>query len=161
MNDLFNNPMVSHARKAMTPEQLENYKKIGEYMYNTDVYKVGTIGSKIKDAGEIDLLMYAKEALKAGADPKDLTDAEIQALISFYGDKWYEQFGLLEEDIRKPIIQKSTKEDILNEIERKVKETNLSRQQRRFLERKLAKERAILVKECAKERVKERRKNSS
>ena len=33
--DLFNNPMVNNALKAMTPEQIEEYKKIGEHMYET------------------------------------------------------------------------------------------------------------------------------
>ena len=31
--DLFNNPMVKAALASMTPEQIENYKKIGEKMY--------------------------------------------------------------------------------------------------------------------------------
>ena len=59
--DLFNNPMVDSAKKALTPEQMEEYKKIGEYMYNNDVFKSG--GNIVNT--EESILMYAVESLRS------------------------------------------------------------------------------------------------
>lgn len=98
--DLFNNPMVKSAKNALTPEQVEEYKKMGEYMYNNTNYAVAET-APIKDhASDQDLILYATEALKSGADPKDLSDPEIHALISVYGNEWYKRFGLELEDVR-------------------------------------------------------------
>lgn len=114
--DLFNNPMVEAAKKSMTPEQLEEYKRVGEYMYNNDIYKVSEIGSKIKQPENSDLILYATEALKSGGSPHDLSGAELRALIDVYGDNWYERFGFEKEDVPKPVIQLVTTEDAKAEI---------------------------------------------
>ena len=119
--DLFNNPMVESARKAMSPEQQEEYKRIGEYMYNNDVYKVNEIGSKVKEAGNADLILYATEALKSGGNPNDLSGAELRALIDIYGDRWYEKFGFEESEVPKPVIQLVTTDDAKTAIEKQEK----------------------------------------
>lgn len=103
--DLFNNPMVEIAKKAMTPQQLEEYKKIGEYMYNSDTYKTLEQGSKVTDPKDEDIVSYALESIKSGLDPKDLSQKELTLLVDVYGPKWYEQFHLLEKDVPKPMIQ--------------------------------------------------------
>ena len=115
---LFNNPMVEAARKGMTPEQQEEYKRIGEYMYNNDVYKVNEVGSKVKEALSGDLILYATEALKSGGNPNDLSGAELRALIDVYGDRWYEKFGFEESEVPKPAIQLVTTDDAKNEMAR-------------------------------------------
>lgn len=119
--DLFNNPMVEAAKKAMTPEQLEEYKRVGEYMYNNDVYKVSEVGSKVKQPENSDLILYATEALKSGGSPHDLSGAELRALIDVYGDKWYERFGFEQDEVPKPAIQLVTTEDARAEIEKQKK----------------------------------------
>jgi len=119
-NDLFNNPMVESAKKALTPEQMEEYKKIGEYMYNNDVFKSG--GNIVNT--EESILMYAVESLRSGLNPSELSQQEKQCLISTYGDNWYEKFGFSGDEILR---------DVLN-IDKAV-----SRQQRRYLERKMKK----------------------
>ena len=119
--ELFNNPMVESARKAMSPEQQEEYKRIGEYMYNNDVYKVNEIGSKVKEAGNADLILYATEALKSGGNPNDLSGAELRALIDIYGDRWYEKFGFEESEVPKPVIQLVTTDDAKTAIEKQEK----------------------------------------
>ena len=116
--DLFNNPMVEAARKGMTPEQQEEYKRIGEYMYNNDVYKVNEVGSRVKEALSSDLILYATEALKSGGNPNDLSGAELRALIDVYGDRWYEKFGFEEGEVPKPAIQLVTTDDAKNEMAR-------------------------------------------
>ena len=84
-NCLFNNPMVDAAKKALTPEQLEDYKRMGEYMYNSIDYKNAVMDPKVKETKEEDFVMYAVQALKAGGDPNDLTEPEIQGLNKVYG----------------------------------------------------------------------------
>lgn len=138
-NDLFNNPMVQAAKNAMTPEQLENYKKIGEYMYNNDTYKIAQVGSKVNTANTEELILYATSSLKSGGDPADLTDEELRALINTYGDKWFERFGIEEHETRKPAVQLVTQADALEEIKNQAKKFNHSRQERRAMERKMKK----------------------
>jgi hypothetical protein len=122
--DLFNNPMVEAARKAMTPEQKEEYKKIGEYMYNNEVYKVIEVGSKIKEADNSQLILYATEALKSGGNPHDLSAAELTALINVYGDRWYEKFGFEENEVPKPIVQLVTGQEAKSDIIKEEKKVN-------------------------------------
>lgn len=120
--DLYNNPMVDMARKAMTPEQLEEYKRMGEYMYNNDTYKITEMGSKITACNTRDCLSYAVQSLRSGLDPFDLTEEELQALISHYGRCWYREFDYQEFEVPKPVIELMSK--------------NPSRQERRLEERK-------------------------
>lgn len=137
--DLFNNPMVDSAKKALTEEQMEEYKKIGEYMYNNVDYKNAEIGSKVKEANDDDLIVYASMALKSGADPHDLTQDELAALIRVYGNEWYKNFHLRKEQVPVPKMQ-ITSDDILNDVSKKIGTMKMCRQQRRMLERKLEKE---------------------
>ena len=125
--DLFNNPMVEAAKKSMTPEQLEEYKRVGEYMYNNDVYKVSEIGSKVKQPENSDLILYATQSLKSGGSPHDLSGAELRALIDVYGDNWYERFGFTQSEVPKPVIQLVTTEDAKAEILKQEKYKNNKR----------------------------------
>jgi len=126
MEELLSNPYVELAKKNMTPEQLEQYKKMGEYMYGTNVYKNAEFGEKLKEAKIEDFAKYAIEGLKSGLDPMELSKKEIKALVDTYGLKWYEKFGFAESEVPK--------------FEIGLGDLKLSRQQRRFLERKVAKE---------------------
>jgi hypothetical protein len=138
--DLFNNPMVDAARKAMTPEQVEEYKRVGEYMYNSVNYQIAETGSKVKPPTEENLIVYAVEGLKAGLDPMDLSDEELRALIQVYGEEWYEKFDYTRDEVPKPAVQLVTAQDAQAEIDRQAKELNYSRQQRRAIQRKFEKE---------------------
>jgi hypothetical protein len=134
-SDLFNNPMVSSAKNAMTPEQIDDYKRIGEYMYNNVDYKNISMVSEAKEA---DIVLYASEALKSGLDPKELTKQEIEALERTYGDKWYEKHNLEKEDL--PVFTVNiTPDQIIKNAEDKLEKLNLDRNQKRKMKRKLAK----------------------
>lgn len=102
--DLFNNPMIDMARQGLTKEQVEEYKKIGEYMYSTN-FKVQEAGSVEKPPDKTDILQYAIEALKSGLHPTDLSETELQHLNEVYGDKWYEKYGWGPEDVPLPTLQ--------------------------------------------------------
>lgn len=102
--DLFNNPMVDMARKAMTPEQIEEYKRIGEYMYNDKAFELFTNGSKIKKSTNTDYLKYAEISLKSGLDPFELSPPEIESLEEAYGSEWFKKFGYNENEVPKSFI---------------------------------------------------------
>jgi len=93
------------ACNSLTPEQIEEYKRMGEYMFNNNDYNINMTGSKVKPPKEQDLLTYAIQGLQAGLDPKLLTEPELRALTAVYGEKWYLKFGLDDMEIPKPMVQ--------------------------------------------------------
>lgn len=136
--DLFNNPMVDAARNAMSPEQQEQYRRVGEYMYSDKNWNMVNSNNYKKEATEEELLAYAVETLKAGGDPKDLSEKELQSLCKFYGEKWYEKFDFEESQIKQPAFQTVSKpEDMFSGGA--AGGGKMCRQQRRALERKNAK----------------------
>lgn len=138
--DLFNNHMVDSAKRALTTEQKDEYKRIGEYMYNNQNYNTVETGQKVKQADSNELLFYAGQALKSGGDPHDLSQPELQSLVHFYGNKWYENFGFSEDEVPKINTQLVTAEQIFAAAEEKSKKLNLNRKQRRKLQRKIEKD---------------------
>jgi hypothetical protein len=94
--DLFNNPMVESAMKALTPEQREEYEAMGKYMFKTDF--VGTQGpdpeKEMKEA-----ILYIKEGLKSGVHPEDLSSKELQIMYDIYGDEWYKEYGYYQDEV--------------------------------------------------------------
>lgn len=116
--------MIDAARKAMTPEQIEEYKKVGEYMYNSVNYRISEIGSQVKESSEEDLILYATEGLNSGLDPYDLSQEELRALINVYGEEWYNMFDYTSDEVPKPTIQLVTAQDAQQEIERQANTLN-------------------------------------
>ncbi len=102
--DLFDASFVNSVKKSLTPEQLEEYEKIGEYMYNNDGYKVVSMGSKINEPLQEEIIAYAMSALRSGLPPSELSQKEIDGIRGVYGDKWYENFGYTKDDIPVPTI---------------------------------------------------------
>jgi hypothetical protein len=119
--ELFSNPMVESAKRAMTDEQKEEYKKIGEYLYNSTNFKTLEVGSKVSEAKTEDILIYATSMLKSGGDPFDLTERELEELRNIYGEKWYQRFDLEENEVPKPSIkfEKKPSRQELRAIKRK------------------------------------------
>lgn len=134
--DLFNNPIIENAKKALTEEQKEEYKKIGEYMYKDIDYK--NVETKTKVATDEETIYYASEALKAGGDPNDLSVDELKLLNKTYGEKWYERFNLTKDEVPKESL--SMNELIIKDAEDKLKNLKMSRQQKRAMERLIEKE---------------------
>ena len=95
--DLFDNPMIRNAKKAMTPEQLEQYKKIGEQMYGAgkmEKMETPDLDDRFKESAA-----YIIEGLKSGLLPKDLDTDERRILQEVYGDEWYKKWGYTAKDI--------------------------------------------------------------
>lgn len=96
MSDLFDNPMINAAKKAMTKEQLEEYERVGKYMFDDMNFNTGEklTESSIEDAG-----FYLSELLKAGLHPSMMEENEKNVMKDVYGDKWWEKFGYVEGDL--------------------------------------------------------------
>ena len=94
--DLFNNPMVNNALKAMTTEQTNEYKRIGKYMYshNLEDSNLNNLDDKMDES-----VAYVEEGIKSGLLPEDLTDDEVTLLTNVYGEKWFLRYGFKEEEV--------------------------------------------------------------
>ena len=102
-NDLFNNPLVNSAMKALTPEQVEEYEQIGKYMFSTNYDDKNPKPKSLEDE-TVKGLMYIRESLKAGLHPRDMETKEIQLMYEIYGSKWYEEFDYDESEVPKPAL---------------------------------------------------------
>ena len=102
---LFDNPMVNAARDAMTPEEKEQYRKIGEKMYGH---------LNFEDADHlIDPNIQMSEAriclegqLRSGLHPSDMDDNEKAIMVDAYGATWYEKWGYVEQDLGEIVTTK-------------------------------------------------------
>lgn len=99
-NDLFDNPMTREAVKSLSPEQIEDYKKIGQYLYGTvdfvDSKLIDSLPPPLKESCE-----YITAGLNSGLHPSDLTPVEINIMKESHGEKWYEKFNYTIEDLPK------------------------------------------------------------
>jgi hypothetical protein len=93
---LFDNPMVKSATRAMTSEQKDKYKTVGEEMYNNIDFETGKILDNVKDSSD-----YIYVQIRSGLHPSHLDDNEKKIMFQTHGDKWYEKFGYVEEDLTK------------------------------------------------------------
>ena len=107
-NDLFDNPMVHAALAAMSPEEKENYQRIGEQMYGNmnfeDARFLINPDEKMNEA-----LACLESQLRSGLHPSDLEDNEKAVLKDAYGDNWYEKWGFVNEDLVKIVTVKKVK----------------------------------------------------
>ena len=125
IDNLFNNPMVQSAMKAMTPDQLEEYEQIGKYMYSTNFENKAPQPVSLEQE-TVKGIFYIKEALKAGLHPKDMSPKEIQLMYEFYGAEWYKEYGYEKEEVPEPqcALEKKiplTRKQIRNLQKKKVK----------------------------------------
>ena len=79
MSDLWNNPMVNNALKAMSKEDLEKYKKIGEQLYGNINFQDSTVINQLTEPVE-EAIAYVEEGLKSGLLPEDLEENEEYSL---------------------------------------------------------------------------------
>jgi len=95
---LFNNPMVQSARASMTPEQIAEYKAIGESVYKDVNFETSLVINPQKPPID-DAVGYSTTALQSGMHPMYLTEDEQRCMLEAYGDIWYTRWGYTEEDM--------------------------------------------------------------
>lgn len=114
--DLFTNPFVKEAEKALSPKQKEDYQRQGEYMYgNLEDYVVIEDNKPKMDYVEIKkeetkppqqtitnfakVVEYIEESIKSGQHISFLTDAEKQIMAQERGKKWFRKYGYKKRDL--------------------------------------------------------------
>lgn len=97
-NDLFDNPMVQAAMNAMTDEQKEKYRIIGEHLYGNinfeDEQSINNMPPAMAEA-----VAYIEKQIVSGLHPSMLEENEKHLLNDAYGDKWYTKWGYIEDDL--------------------------------------------------------------
>jgi len=97
-NDLFNNPMVNAAREAMSEEEKEQYRKIGEQMYGNmnfeDSRYLLNPEAKMSEVREC-----LESQIRSGLHPSDMNDDEKKILADAYGHEWYKKWGFVNDDL--------------------------------------------------------------
>ena len=116
---LFNNPMINNALKAMTPEQLEGYKKIGEQLYGSVNFEDSKILNNMPAPME-EAVAYVEEGLKSGLSPEDLDEDEVVLLCNAYGEDWYLRFGFTKEQVPEPGLSLQVKKSIEKAVQHKI-----------------------------------------
>lgn len=124
--NLFSNPMVDAAMKSLTPEQREEYERIGKYMYSTTNYAEQDPKPKSVEEDMVNGIFYVREALKSGLHPQDMDEKELRLMQEVYGNEWYKEYGYTQDEV--PSVEKSeeqitiplTKKQLKN-LEKKVK----------------------------------------
>ena len=119
--DLFSNPMVNNALRALSKEQLANYRKIGEEIYGNVNFEDSKILNNMPAPME-EAVAYVEEGIKSGILPRDLDENEIILLTNAFGDEWYVRYGFKKEDVPevglslplKELIEKAVKQELKN-----------------------------------------------
>jgi hypothetical protein len=114
--DLFNNPMIEIAKKAMSDEQIKKFELIGREMYKNIDYETSTVGGQNFPKTIVENVAYVIEGIKAGLHPSDLSDDEKILLREVYGEKWYERFGYEEKDLKEIYTLVMTKKSNIDKI---------------------------------------------
>lgn len=118
-NGLFDNPMVTNALKALSPEDVEKYKKIGEQMYGSVNFQDSKILNNVPAPVE-EAVAYVEEGLKSGLHPKDLDNDELYCLIEAYGEEWYKKYGYTRAEVPEPGLNLDVKEKLDRLIDKKI-----------------------------------------
>jgi hypothetical protein len=117
--DLFSNPMINNALKAMTPEQLEGYKKMGEQLYGNINFEDSKIVNNMLVPAE-EAVAYVEEGIKSGLLPEDLDENEVILLTNTYGEKWYLRYGFKQEEVPEAGLSLGAKENLEKIIKAKI-----------------------------------------
>ena len=96
--DLFNNPMVEAARQALSKEDLDRYKQLGESLWK-DIDFEKCAPNQLPPFMQEGALRV-EEQLKSGIHPSMLEFSEVKLMEEKWGSEWYKKWGYVEEDLK-------------------------------------------------------------
>jgi|APFre7841882793_1041355.scaffolds.fasta_scaffold00117_8 hypothetical protein len=96
-NDLFNNSMISNAKKNMTEDEINRYKRLGEEMFSIDFGDAGL--SEVGEASMEECKIHIEKCISSGLHISYLSTEEKNFMFSYVGDKWWEKYGFNELDL--------------------------------------------------------------
>jgi hypothetical protein len=89
--------MFTEMKNSLPEEEQKKYEKYGKYMYDEM--------DQITDNGEmkaiVDTVSQIKLMVDSGMHPSFLSKEEKEFLTNYLGEKWYESFGYLENDLNR------------------------------------------------------------
>jgi hypothetical protein len=91
-NDLFEGQLAKAALAALSDEDKERYKKIGEELYGTIDFESNQPKSTMSD-NMLEALAYIENQLNSGLHPSDLENNEKDLLKDAYGDEWFKKWN--------------------------------------------------------------------
>lgn len=97
-NELFNNPMTKAALSALSDEDKERYRFIGEQLYGNINYEENKVLNN-RPFDMVEAVAYIKTQLQSGLHPSMLEDNEKAILADVYGNEWYLEWGYVKEDL--------------------------------------------------------------
>jgi hypothetical protein len=97
-NDLFDNPMTRAAMAALSEEDKQKYKVIGDHLYNRINFEDGQSLNNMPPS-MAEAVAYLETSLQAGFHPSMLEENEKALMKETYGDEWYKEWGYVEEDL--------------------------------------------------------------
>jgi len=96
-HQLWDNPATKAALQSMDPKDVAKYKKFGEHMYGSiDYNKNQSVDTK---SPVDEAIFYIIEGVKSGLHPSMLDDSEKELLLKIKGDKWWETYGYVKDDL--------------------------------------------------------------
>lgn len=99
-DDLFEGNLAQTALASLTPEQKENYKKIGEHMFgNTDFESENPHLDSVFEQ----VSFQVKAQLNSGLHPSMLLENEQEIMKEVYGEKWFEKWGYTSDDLKEVV----------------------------------------------------------
>ena len=111
-HDLFNNPMIEAAKRSMSKDELKHFETLGRELYG-DVDFETSQNLRNMPPPMVEALAYIESCLNAGFHPSYLEDNEKMLLKDAYGEKWYERFQYVEEDLNEivTLTRNNTEDD--------------------------------------------------
>jgi hypothetical protein len=97
-NDLFDNPMTRAAMAALSEEEKNKYKLIGDHLYNRINFEDGQSLNNMPPS-MTEAVAYLETSLQAGFHPSMFEENEKALMKETYGDEWYKEWGYVEEDL--------------------------------------------------------------
>lgn len=98
INDLFDNPMVKAAHAALSEEDKEKFRQMGESMFGGINFEDGQSLNNMPPP-MAEAVAYLESQLQAGMHPSVLDDNEKAILSDAYGEEWYKDWGYVNEDL--------------------------------------------------------------
>ena len=95
--DLFNNPMVTNARKSLSKSDIERYEAWGEAVFSDIDYETAAVTNYPPPM--VNALAYIETSLKSGQHPSTMTKDELNILSEMRGKEWYKKWGYTKEDL--------------------------------------------------------------
>lgn len=131
--DLFTNSMVKNALKALSPEDVQKYKEVGESLYGGIDFEEGKI---LKEKEELEeAVQHLEIGLRSGLLPEELDEDEIDALVKIKGEKWYEEYGYTREEVPEPGLHINLKDTMEKYAKKKLEEHSKRKERRNLLKK--------------------------